>query len=145
MESFFWLVALLIFVVLELISMGLTTIWFAGGALVAYILNVAGANEVIQIIAFLVVSFVLLFFTRPLARKMMEKNTVKTNADAVVGKFARVTQTIDNIKGTGRAIVDGEEWMARSENDTVTFEVDELVTVLSVEGVKIIVKVKEDN
>lgn len=140
----FWLILLIIFIVFELITLGLTTIWFAGGALVAYILSVAGINEIIQIIILFVVSFALLIFTRPLAQKYVNKNATKTNIEAAVGKTAKVIERIDNINGTGKAVMDGEEWMARTENDDEVIEVGELVTVIEVKGVKIMVKKKEN-
>lgn len=144
MNPMFWLILLIIFIVLELISLGLTTIWFAGGALTAYIANVAGLNEVVQIVLFFAVSLVLLFFTRPFAQKYINKGTTKTNVEAVTGKTAKVVEEIDNISSTGKAVIDGEEWMARSINDNEIFHVGELVTVSEVKGVKIIVKKKEE-
>lgn len=144
MNPMFWLILLIIFIVLELISLGLTTIWFAGGALVAYIANIAGLNEIIQIVLFFTVSMLLLIFTRPFAQKFINKGTTKTNVEAVAGKTAKVVEEIDNINSTGKAVIEGEEWMARSESDDVKFHVGELVTVSEVKGVKIIVKKKEE-
>lgn len=145
MNPMFWLILLIIFIVLELISLGLTTIWFAGGALVAYIANVAGLNDIIQIVLFLAVSLLLLFFTRPFAQKFINKGTVKTNVEAVAGKTAKVVEEINNLNSTGKAVIEGEEWMARSINDNEVFNVGELVTVSEIKGVKIIVKKKEEN
>lgn len=138
----FWLILLVIFIIFELMTLGLTTIWFAGGAIVAYVLSVAGMNEVVQIVMFFVVSFALLVFTRPLAQKYINRNTSKTNVEAAVGKTARVTEKIDNINGSGKAVMDGEDWMARSYDDEV-IEAGELVTVVEVKGVKIMVRKKE--
>lgn len=145
MNPMFWLILLIIFIVLELISLGLTTIWFAGGALVAYIANVAGLNDIIQIVLFFTVSLLLLFFTRPFAKKFINKGTVKTNVEAVAGKTAKVVEEINNLNSTGKAVIEGEEWMARSINDNEVFNVGELVTVSEIKGVKIIVKKKEEN
>lgn len=144
MNPIIWLVLLIVCIVIELISLGLTTIWFAGGAFVAYIANVAGANELIQIALFLVVSLVLLFFTRPLAQKYINKGTAKTNVEAIAGKTAKVIEEINNINATGKAVIDGEEWMARSVNDEEVFNPGELVTVSEVKGVKVIVRKKEE-
>ncbi len=143
-QPLFWLIALVIFVVLELISLGLTTIWFAGGSIVAYILNVAGFGETVQVVAFFAVSILLLIFTRPLAQKYINNNTIKTNASALVGKTAKVSQDIDNIQSKGKAVVDGEEWMARSESDDVCIPEGTLVDIVEIKGVKIIVKKKEE-
>src|SRR5690606_14115795 len=76
-------------------------------------------NLFVEVILFLVVSLALLFFTRPIVKKYFNTTRVKTNYAAVIGKEAMVTTTIDNINGTGIARVNGQEWTARSVNDTV--------------------------
>ena len=135
----YWLIALVVFLVIEAATLGLATIWFAGGALVALIAAMCGAGIVIQIVLFLVVSLVLLFFTR----RFLNKDTLKTNVDRVVGMEGVVTEEISNLAGTGRVSLEGNMWTARTENEGGTIPVDAVVTVLRVEGVKLIVKVKE--
>ena len=139
----YWLIALVVFLVIEASTLGLATIWFAGGALVALIAAMCGAGIVIQIVLFLVVSLVLLFFTRPLAVRFLNKDTLKTNVDRVVGMEGVVTEEISNLAGTGKVSLGGNIWTARTENEGGTIPVDAVVTVLRVEGVKLIVKVKE--
>lgn len=135
----YWLIALVVFLVIEAATLGLATIWFAGGALVALIAAMCGAG----IVLFLVVSLVLLFFTRPLAVRFLNKDTLKTNVDRVVGMEGVVTEEISNLAGTGKVSLGGNMWTARTENEGGTIPVDAVVTVLRVEGVKLIVKVKE--
>lgn len=139
----YWLIALVVFLVIEAATLGLATIWFAGGALVALIAAMCGAGLGIQVASFLVVSLVLLFFTRPLAVRFLNKDTLKTNVDRVVGMEGVVTEEISNLAGTGRVSLEGNMWTARTENEGGTIPVDAVVTVLRVEGVKLIVKVKE--
>ena len=139
----YWLIALVIFLVIEAATLGLATIWFAGGGLVALIAAMCGAGIVIQIVLFLVVSLVLLFFTRPLAVRFLNKDTLKTNVDRVVGMEGVVTEEISNLAGTGKVSLGGNMWTARTENEGGAIPVDAVVTVLRVEGVKLIVKVKE--
>ena len=139
----YWLIALVVFLVIEAATLGLATIWFAGGARVALIAAMCGAGIVIQIVLFLVVSLVLLFFTRPLAVRFLNKDTLKTNVDRVVGMEGVVTEEISNLAGTGKVSLGGNMWTARTENEGGTIPVDAVVTVLRVEGVKLIVKVKE--
>lgn len=139
----YWLIALVVFLVIEAATLGLATIWFAGGVLVALIAAMCGAGIVIQIVLFLVVSLVLLFFTRPLAVRFLNKDTLKTNVDRVVGMEGVVTEEISNLAGTGKVSLGGNMWTARTENEGGTIPVDAVVTVLRVEGVKLIVKVKE--
>ena len=139
----YWLIALVVFLVIEAATLCLATIWFAGGALVALIAAMCGAGIVIQIVLFLVVSLVLLFFTRPFAVRFLNKDTLKTNVDRVVGMEGVVTKEISNLAGTGKVSLGGNMWTARTENEGGTIPVDAVVTVLRVEGVKLIVKVKE--
>ena len=139
----YWLIALVVFLVIEAAKLGHATNWFAGGALVALIAAMCGAGIVIQIVLFLVVSLVLLFFTRPLAVRFLNKDTLKTNVDRVVGMEGVVTEEISNLAGTGKVSLGGNMWTARTENEGGTIPVDAVVTVLRVEGVKLIVKVKE--
>ena len=139
----YWLIALIVFLVIEAATLGLATIWFAGGALVALIAAMCGAGLGIQVASFLVVSLVLLFFTRPLAVRFLNKDTLKTNVDRVVGMEGVVTEEISNLAGTGKVSLGGNMWTARTENEGGTIPVDAVVTVLRVEGVKLIVKVKE--
>ena len=139
----YWLIALVVFLVIEAATLGLAPIWFAGGALVALIAAMCGAGIVIQIVLFLVVSLVLLFFTRPFAVRFLNKDTLKTNVDRVVGMEGVVTEEISNLAGTGKVSLGGNIWTARTENEGGTIPVDTVVAVLRVEGVKLIVKVKE--
>ncbi len=81
-----WLVILAVLVVIEIITLGLTTIWFAGGALAALVVSLVGGPLWLQILLFLAVSIVLLVFTRPLAVRYMNKNQQKTNVDSIPGK-----------------------------------------------------------
>lgn len=142
--SIVWLVLLIVLAVAEMISLGLTTIWFAGGALVALIISLVGGPIWLQASMFVLVSVVLLIFTRPIAVKYINKNTVKTNVDSIIGKTAKVTETIDNINATGTALVGGQEWTARSADDAVVIPVGSIVMIDRIEGVKIIVKKKEE-
>lgn len=139
-----WLIALIVLLAVEIATMGLTTIWFAGGALVALIAALLGANIVVQVILFVAVSLILLIFTRPVAVKYLNNNAVKTNAEGLIGRTAKVIYTIDNVNSTGYASVDGQEWTARSEDNGVVIPEGTLVTIVRIEGVKLIVKKKEE-
>ena len=138
--TMFWLVVLVVLVVIELLTMGLTTIWFAGGALIATIAAVLGAPMVVQIILFLVVSGVLIIFTRPLAVKYFNKDRVRTNAESLVGRQAIVISEIDNLQGIGQVNVGGMEWSARTRIDGIRLPVGTVTTVLGINGVKLIVE-----
>ncbi len=139
MEYIYWLIAFVVFAFLELISLGLTSIWFAIGALAACVASLLGGNLIVQIAVFIIVTVLVLIFIRPFAVKYVNNRTEKTNVESMEGKVGKVLTEINNINATGLIVVDGVEWTARSESDEV-IEKDALVTVVKVEGVKAIVK-----
>ena len=112
-----WIALIIIFAVVEIITVGLTSIWFAGGAVVALLVDAAGLGPVWQFAAFVVVSVILLVFTRPWALKYMKPRLVKTNYEAAVDKNVCLTEAVDNIRGTGTAVLNGQEWSARAYED----------------------------
>ena len=140
----FWLVVLVALVVIELLTMGLTTVWFAGGAFVTTIAALFHAPLFLQIILFLVVSALLLFFTRPLAVKYFNKDRIRTNAESLVGRQAIVISEIDNLQGIGQVNVGGMEWSARTRVDGVRLPVGTVATVLAINGVKLIVEERKE-
>lgn len=141
--TIFWLVALVLFIVIEIATMGLTTIWFAGGAIAAMVVCMLGAKLWVQCGVFLTVSFILLLFTRPFAVRYVNRRHEPTNVDGLIGQTASVTETIDNLQSTGRAQVRGQEWTARSVDDKHTIKAGSTVQIAAIEGVKLIVKEKE--
>lgn len=138
-----WLVLLIIAIAVEVGTMGLTSIWFAGGAVVAILATVLQAPAAIQVILFFLVSLILLFFTRPVAVRYFNKDRVKTNVESMVGKQAVVTSDIDNLQGIGQVTVSGQEWSARCIDDNLRVPVGTVVNVVSISGVKLIVKVDD--
>ena len=140
MDAMVWLAVMIILIVLEIITVGLTTIWFAGGALVAMFVSALGGGTVLQIVVFLIVSFVLLIFTRPWAMKYIKTNHVKTNYEGIIGKVVRITQDVDNLNGTGCAVVNGQEWTVRATEDEKKITAGTLVKVVNISGVKLIVE-----
>ena len=135
-----WLALTAVLLIIEIVTLGLTTIWFAAGALFAFFAALLGMNQGIQIGVFVVVSVVLLFFTRPVAVKYLNTQTIKTNTEALVGKTARVIVDINNLKSQGQVVINGLEWTARSSDDTVVFKIGDAVTIVGIEGVKLIVE-----
>lgn len=136
----FWIGLMIAFLIIEIITVGLTTIWFAGGALVALIACALGLGTVGQVILFFAVSFVLLLFTRPVAVKYLNPRHTKTNYEEAIGQKVRIIETVDNRNSTGKAIFNGVEWTARSEQDEITIPADTMAEVVAVSGVKLILK-----
>ena len=145
MLNLIWLGRFIILIIIEIFTVGLTTIWFAGGSLAALLANVLGADIPIQIAVFLIVSCVLLIFTRPWAMKYLNKKRVKTNYESEIGKVIKLTQRVDNMNETGKSVVNGQEWTVRSKDDGEILEAGTLAKVVAISGVKLIVeKYKEE-
>lgn len=142
MNSILWLVALILFGVVEAATVGLASIWFACGALVALIVSAFTDVFMVQLVAFLVVSLIALILARPLARRYLDSRHVPTNADRVIGKEAVVTQDIDNLRGMGEVKVAGQPWTARAQELEGTIPQGTTVRVLRIEGVKLLVEPK---
>ncbi|MBE5952111.1 MAG: NfeD family protein [Lachnospiraceae bacterium] len=140
MLQYVWLAIFILLIIAECATVGLVSIWFAGGALVAMFLAMAGVPSGWQIVAFLIVSLLLLIFTRPFAMKHFNKKKTKTNYQSVIGTVVRITERVDNFNQTGAAMTDGKEWTARSAEDNVILEKDDAAVVVAVEGVKLMVK-----
>lgn len=139
----FWLVVLAICAVVELVTMGLTSVWFAGGALVAACISLICPYFWVQAVAFIVVSVVLLVFTKPIAVKFFNKGRIKTNAESLIGQRAIVVSEIDNLKGIGEVTVSGLDWSARTEEDGLVIPEKAVVVIKKIEGVKLIVELDE--
>ena len=139
LQKIIWLVLLLLCAGAEAISVGLTSIWFAAGALCALIAALLGGALWIQIALFLAASVLCLLAVRPLARRHLNSKVEPTNADRVIGEQAQVTEDIDNIRGKGAVVIRGVTWTARSE-DGLPVPTGALVKVLRIEGVKVFVE-----
>lgn len=135
-----WIVILIVCLVIEIISLGLTTIWFSGGALIAAIAAMFDVPIPVQVILFLVVSILLFYFTRPIALKYFNNKRVKTNVDSLIGTHAKVLSSINNVEGSGKVMVNGQEWSARSEDEKNVIAEGQMVEILSVAGVKLVVR-----
>lgn len=132
-----WFSVFIIAALIEMNTMDLTSIWFSVGALLAFILAIAGAFEWLQVTVFIITSLVLILSVRPIAKKYLRTNVISTNTDRLVGKVAVCTKHIPAGE-RGEVKIDGKYWMAitTSEED---IEVEQRVEVLAIEGVKLVV------
>ena len=137
-----WLIVFVACVAIEIVTMGLTTIWFAGGSLMAAVVSAIGAPLWLQLILFFGVSLLLLYLTRPIAVKYFNKDRVKTNAESLVGQQAIVISEIDNLQGIGQVSVNGQEWSARTVEEGITLTEGSVVIVRAISGVKLMVEEK---
>ena len=135
-----WIAACAVFVVVEALTTGLASIWFALGAAAAFLVSFVAVSTVwLQTGVFVLVSLFSMVLIRPLARKYLTPKKEATNADRVIGQSAVVTQAIDNVEGKGMVKIAGQIWSARSEHDAPIPEGAE-VKVLRIEGVKVFVE-----
>ena len=139
MEAIVWLGVMILFAVGEAITVGLTSIWFAVGALGGLITAGLGFGFWPQIIVFIVLSGITLALVRPLAKKLLRPGYSATNADQVIGTVGVVTQAVDNLAGQGLVNLSGQVWSARSKTEAV-IPVGQEVRVLHIQGVKVIVE-----
>ena len=142
-EVIFWIAALIVFVVAEAVSVGLVSIWFALGSVAALICAMLHGPVWLQILWFVAISAVTLYFTRPLVKKYVNAKSVATNADRNIGRHAVVTERIDNLSATGAVQLDGVAWTARSVRDDAPIEKGVTVTVREIRGVKLVVEPAE--
>lgn len=133
-----WLGILIVMLLAEAATVGLATIWFAAGALVAMIAAALGVNVIVQLILFFAVSIVLLYYTRPIALRYFTPKKIRTNYENALDKTVKVTERVDNANETGTAVLNGQEWTARAKDDAVIIEAGQLAKVTAVEGVKLI-------
>lgn len=135
-----WLIAIIIFLVIEgLTATALVSLWFAVGALAALVSSFFVPSFTVQVVIFLIVSCLAFALLRPLVKKHFTPRTEATNAQRFIGAEAVVTQTIDNLAATGQVSLKGQTWTARGR-DNVPLEPGTRVTVLAIEGVKVIVQ-----
>lgn len=139
MDAILWLIVIVVCIVVEILTLGLTTIWFAGGALAAFVAALLSAPVWLQIVLFVLISAVMLLFTRPWAVRFINKDAVKTNYESMAGRVGEVTEQVDNLRATGCVRVAGQDWTARAATKTEIIPVGSEVVVERIEGVKLIV------
>ena len=135
----FWVIVAAVALIVEIISLGLSSIWFTGGAIVAAIIAYSGGPLWLQIVAFIVVSTILLLVIRPFAKKHLAIGQEKTNTDSLIGRTEKVLTTIDNNAGTGMLKLGDVEWRAVSDDGSVIPE-GTLVVIQRLEGTRLYVR-----
>lgn len=133
-EVYVWLIVFIVLTAIEMATFQLVTIWFAVGAVAAFITSLFSTSLEIQLIVFLAVSVLLLILVRPIAGRFLQ-----TNVDSLIGDYATVTARIHNQEGFGKAVIRGQEWTAAAEKDDEIIEAGSRVVVTGIRGVKLIV------
>jgi membrane protein implicated in regulation of membrane protease activity len=137
-----WLGLMVLLIIIEAATMGLTTIWFAIGALFAFLISLTHVHPLVQFGVFLLASLILLFYTRPLAKKYFKVGSHATNAESLIGREGIVIKSIEKYNA-GQVKVWGQIWTAVSDKEEVIPQ-DTRISVKAIEGVKLVVEpVKE--
>lgn len=132
-----WAVFIVATAIIELQTADLVTIWFTIGGIGALIAALFKQNFWVQIVIFLGISIIAIILTRPLAKKLQQKEIIKTNSDKVIGKLAIVTKKIE-VDEIGEVKIDGKLWRAINNNG-MSFEENEKVLIEAISGTKLIV------
>ena len=140
MDWIFWLVLVIILSVIEIATVSLVSIWFVASGIVVMILSFFIGDIAIQSTIFALLGILLLLVTRPIVAKLKSKDNAKTNLDRIIGEEAIVTEDITK-NNVGEVKIDGKRWSAISKNKCLK---GDTVKVLSIDGVKLIVKKEED-
>ena len=139
-----WLGIFVLSVIIEAVEPDLVSIWFAAGALLAIILSIIpGIPFWVEIIVFLVIAFVLIFAIRPLAKKYLYKKEVKSNIEEKIGEKCVVIKAINELSH-GEVKLNGVIWTAVAKNKSEVFEEQAVVTIIGVDGNKLIVEKTEN-
>ena len=134
-----WVLAVVVFLVMESQTYQMVSIWFILGAIAGIIVYFLGGGFFVQFSVFIAVSLLLLILLRPIAMKMLKNQDFKSNADGLIGKGVLITEDIDNINGKGKGKINGMEWTVRSETSE-EIKAGSIVQVKRIEGVKLIVE-----
>jgi membrane protein implicated in regulation of membrane protease activity len=143
-NSIYWLLVLGILILVEIIALNLTTIWFAAGALLAFVVSLFYDNLFLELILFLITSLALLYFIRPWILRYFNPKKATESYEGVIGKNGLVNTKIDNSNKTGKVTVDGQEWSARSLEGSI-IEEGSKVRIQAITGAKLVVsKLREE-
>lgn len=134
-----WIGAMIVFGAVEAATVNMVSVWFVGGALAALIAQIAGAQLIVQVLVFFIVSGALLLCLLPVVRKHITMKRIPTNLDMMIGKEAIITETVDNLLGTGALKVEGKEWSVRSVHGE-NLQPGTHVRIVKIEGVRLYVE-----
>ena len=134
-----WLIAAGLFAAGEIVSLDLVLLMFAGGALGGLAVALLGGATVLQLVAFIVVSGLLLAVVRPIAKRhLIERTPLQLDGvDSLIGRTAKVTRDIDS--SSGRIRMGADEWSARTQHSGEAFAVGDTVRILQVDGATAVV------
>lgn len=143
MYAVYWLIAAAVFLFIEILTLGLSSIWFAGGAVIAAAAALIGGPFWMQVLIFILVSCLLFVLTRPIAKRYLNDKVQKTNTEALIGKKGLVKESIHNIEGKGVVLLNGLDWTARSSDGSEIPEGTQVV-IKEIQGVKLIVECERE-
>lgn len=141
MDVLIWAIAVVAFVIAEVMTVQLVSIWLAAGAFITMFLSYFyDIPFMLQLGIFIVSSTFFLLISFPLIRNRKKNNIIGTNSELDIGKHATVIETVNSRKGTGRVTLNGVNWSAVPENENDTIPEGTIVIVVKVLGAKLMVK-----
>ena len=142
--AFIWLGVIMTSFIIEANTAALVAIWFVPAALISMTLSFFKVPLFIQIIVFLALSALFVYLSFKFLKKKVETKTVATNADSVIGENAVVVEEINNLACKGQVKVRGQIWTARSYDEDVKYDKDDILKIIAIEGVKVIVQKEKE-
>lgn len=140
-----WLILCGIFLLIEIFNISFLLIWPGIGSFFAFIASILGASIEVQIAVFAITTTIMIIFMKPLVKKFFKnKDDTKMNNNAMIGKKGIVIKEINPLEETGQVKVAGELWSAITLDNT-KIQINEIVKVTKVEGVKLVVTKDNEN
>ena len=133
-----WVAVTILCVVIESLTLSLTTIWFGISSFVLVFLAFTPIPFGVQLLIFVLLSLVLLIFTRPIVKKKLNQKKIATNYERIIGQIAVVTKKITAID-KGSIKINGMEWTAAVKED-ITLEEGSKCIIEEIAGVTAYVK-----
>lgn len=137
--EYVWLSIVLLLSIIEVITVGLTTVWFIISGLIALILSILFDNILLEMAVFVLGGTILLFTTRPIVLKYIKPTSVPLNIDRIIGMEGIAQEDIT--KTSGEVKVDGKVWTAFSNQKILK---NEKVRILEIQSTKLKVEKVEE-
>ena len=136
-----WLILCGVFLIIEIFTTTFLMFWPGIGAFFAFLTSLITDNLIIQIAVFTISSILMIIFMKPLIKKVFKENDdTAMNYNSMIGKTGIVVKEINTLEGKGQVKVNGELWSAFTEDESITINEGEKVTVESINGVRLKVK-----
>ena len=135
-----WFLIFLILIIVEVLTINLSTVWFIIGSVFAFFSSFFTRNLNYQIIVFIVFTIISIILTKRFLTKVSKFKKINTNVDSIIGRTCLVTKDINNLLNQGEIVIDKNIWSALSKDDNVIIREGTKVKICDIKGVKVIVE-----